>query len=151
MISTSLYFGWAKSEQMVKLIRHETKRMTMVSMMNIRILVFWENRRSFLVWTSEEWRKMFWGMMMAPITPVKESDLGMLGTNPSRRSTKGGLESKKFTEKQISIIRTITPKMHSKLFCPHSCNERMPTTIIIVTANPFDVKKIDTLKVLKKN
>ena len=26
----------------------------------------------------------------------------------------------------------------------------MPTTIIIVTANPFDVKKIDTLKVFKK-
>jgi hypothetical protein len=55
-------------------------------------------------------------MMMAPMTPVKERDFGILGTNPSRILPKGGFDSKKFMEKQTSIMSTITPKMPSKIF-----------------------------------
>jgi len=55
-------------------------------------------------------------MIMAPITPVKDRDWGILGIKPNMIFPKGGDEYQKLMEKNTNMINTNTPKIDSKTF-----------------------------------
>ena len=101
--------------------------------MNILIMVLVPNPSDFRVWTRLVWRKIFCGMIMAPMTAIKERLLGKLGTKPSMMSGAEGELQKKLMLKQRAMRKTKMAMADSKTRWPRSWIDRMPITRVIET------------------
>ena len=85
--------------------------------------------RCFLVYTKDECKKIFYGIIIAPITAVNVQLLGKSMIKPLPISSNGGSLRTKLIKKQIPIIPINIKNPNSKTFYPSSYKNNIPITI----------------------